>query len=82
MNAREPFNHKQHRESQAPKVTRRQSAGERSCDYFHCCFCYWTLAVAGKEGFLPERGRAALKKNITGRKLGKKLLPSHNPGKN
>lgn len=24
MNSREPFNHKWHRESQAPKVTRRQ----------------------------------------------------------
>lgn len=59
----------------------KKAAGERSCDHFHCCSCYWTLAIAGKEALLPERKRAALKK-LQVKKTGKKLLPNHNPGEN
>lgn len=36
----------------------KKAAGERSRDHFHCCSCYWTLAVAEEESFfLKEKGQ-------------------------
>lgn len=61
MNSREP----QTAQGVSGSKGNKKATGERSCDLFHCCSCYWTLAIAGKEALLPERKRAALKKKKT-----------------